>query len=222
MLNKIIEMSINFVFPRSHLEKYLMKASQIQFEQKLTTRMQHQPRQFSPYYYKDKLVKDCVIELKERNNKDVARLFSSILGLYIKREVELIMKKNITSQFYLVPIPQHHSKTKSKGFSHTNTLTKEVYKRIYSSSSRYNIEINPCISKIKHSKNLHSLFGKHIRFASIKNTMQAFLDINKVKTSYYFIIDDVFTTGATFKEARRSLVDSGALSENLYFISIAH
>ncbi len=38
----------------------------------------------------------------------------------------------------------------------------------------------------------------------------------------FFIIDDVYTSGATFKEMRRSLLGCGAFPEHIFFVSIAH
>jgi predicted amidophosphoribosyltransferase len=222
MLNQIHTVVINIIFPRTYLERYLEKCSQIEFISKLTPRIQVQHRQFSPFYYKQQLVKDCIIELKERNNKNVARLFAQTLAQYILQNIQILQKNMVNASYFIVPIPQHISKTKEKGFLHTQTISEEIFKHILHRDSNLNISILSCIQKISHTKRLHELKGKKKRFKTIKYTMQACLTKYDAQHAYFFIIDDIFTTGATFKEARRTLLESGVLQEHIFFISIAH
>lgn len=235
MLNKIISVIIETLFPKSHLQKYLEICSQIEFEFKLTPRPQNHIRMFYPFYYKDLFVKDCIFELKERNSPDVARLFGKILAGWVIKEISQIQAfysqnthntpqrtiKNI--EYYLVPVPQHTTKTKEKGFCHTTTLAKSIHSKIKKSSTVHgNISLKSCIIKKNYARKLHSLKEKKERFSIIKNSMEAFITKHDAHTAYFFIIDDVFTTGATFKEVRRSLLDCGVLLEHIFFISIAH
>ncbi len=221
MVNKMISVVINTIFPLTYLEKYLMHCSYFDFVQRLTPRLQYKERQFSPFYYKDTLVKDCIIELKERNNVYAARLFSQVLVQYILQNVENIKNKNPGAIFYVVPTPQHISKTKEKGFLHTETLCKEIIIQ-FKKRSKFKLILFPCIEKVLNTKRLHDLHGKKNRFKTIKNTMKAYITKVDASNGYFFLVDDVFTTGATFKEMRRTLKESGAFPENLYFISIAH
>jgi predicted amidophosphoribosyltransferase len=85
-----------------------------------------------------------------------------------------------------------------------------------------NVSIHPCVCKEKKIKKLHDIIGKRKRFNIIQNSMRAYITKGDAKNAYFFIIDDVYTTGATFKEMRRSLSDCGAFPEHLFFISIAH
>jgi predicted amidophosphoribosyltransferase len=156
---------------------------------------------FYPFYYKDPFVRDCIFELKERNSKDVARLFGKILSRWIVKKC-IENKINIQhTPIYLVPIPQHISKTKEKGFCHTTTLACSIEKIITTLFPDMSISTFPCISKIKKTKRLHDSSGKQKRFVLIKNTMQTHITSQDAKHACFFIIDDVFTTGATFKEA---------------------
>jgi len=160
--------------------------------------------------------------LKERNNKDTARLFGQILAQYVLQNIQIIYENNIHENCFLVPIPQHISKTKEKGFLHTQTLSEEILKHALQRDPDLNISILPCIQKISQTKRLHDLKGKIKRFKTIKHTMRAHLTKHNARHSYFFIVDDIFTTGATFKEARRTLLESGVLQEHMFFISIAH
>jgi len=192
------------------------------FLARLTPRPQYLKGQFSPFYYKDPLVKDCVIELKERNNIYIAKFFSEVLAQYVQKTVAKIVICEPDTYFYFVPIPQHISKTKEKGFLHTKTLAEGILRKVKQRNRNIDFKIFECIKKTQHTKKLHDLKSKRSRFLVIKNTMNCCITKRDAERACFFIIDDVHTTGATFKEARRTLLGSGALPDHLFFISIAH
>ncbi len=212
-------MIIDMLFPRTHLQTYLSTCSQLQFESKLTPRPQKHERMFYPFYYKDPFVRDCIFELKERDSHEVARLFGKILGQWIVRKIHEAENDTV---FYLVPVPQHISKTKEKGFCHTTTLATFIEKAIKRSYPDIALRVFPCISKVKKTKRLHDTKGKRKRFNMIKNTMWTCITKHDAEHAYFSIIDDVFTTGATYKEMRRSLSGCAASVERMFFVSIAH
>ncbi|MEN9921571.1 MAG: hypothetical protein RLZZ517_549, partial [Candidatus Parcubacteria bacterium] len=225
MVDKIISVIKYILFPPSHLQIFLKEASALQFESKLTPQPQMSPRMFYPFYYKDIFIKDCIIELKERNNQDVAKRFGEVLARWILRVInneipgqaqgdtyQQVQSNNHEAgrrsrpAFYLIPIPQHKSKTKEKGFCHTTTLTQSIYSILKNKYKIENIFFYPCIQKEKNIKKLHSGLDKRKRFSYMKYSMKANLKNLYLQNSYFFLIDDVYTSGATFKEARRSLL----------------
>lgn len=226
MLRKTYVMCIQIFFPLSHLQKFLKSVSYIKFLSLCLPRPQLKKRMFHPFYYKNNFVKDCIIELKERNSKHVAEYFGKVLAQWIIREVTLLDSRlrgneEICTNFYLVPIPQHKNKTREKGFCHTTTLTRHIYTHVQKSNLK-NISINPCVVKHTQTKRVHNTKSKKARLYTLTNTTKAYVTKKDARHSYFFLIDDVYTTGSTFKEARRSLKDSGVLEENIYFVSIAH
>lgn len=216
MLYKIISVIIEVIFPKTPLEKFISSCSYIEFEQKLTPRNQTKPMMFFPFYYKDPFVRDCIIELKERDNQNIAKFFAHILFRFIAKTIHDMPDKT----FFLVPVPQHISKTKEKGFCHTTTLTKQIYELLQIRNFS-NVYIKPCIIKQKNIKKLHTFKSKQIRFNLIKNSMKTYITKQDAQ-HVFFIIDDVYTSGATFKEMRRSLLGCGAFPEHIFFVSIAH
>lgn len=245
MVKKIISVIIGAILPKSYIQNFLQNCSQIKFETKLTPRPQFHTQMFYPFYYKDIFVRDCIFELKDRNSRDVASLFGEILSRWIMRKIEEVLLQNPVSfriysgissnnneipgqarddkiKFYLVPVPQHTSKTKEKGFCHTTTLVQEIDIILKKRHLNIHIRFFPCIGKIKKTKKLHDTQGKRRRFNIIKGTMRSYLTKHDAKHAYFFIIDDVYTTGATFKEIRRSLSDCAVPHEHVFFVSIAH
>ena len=234
MIYKIILVTIEAIFPRSHLQVFLKKISFIEFNIKLTPRVQHHDNMFYPFYYKDPFVHDCIFEIKERNSNDATRLFGKILSQWVIKKINEINALTILnyssdkisfesdSIFYLVPVPQHISKTKEKGFCHTTSLAQSIEVIVKNKYPHIPISLFPCVKKIRKTKKLHDTQGKIKRFSLIKKTMQASVTKEDAKQAYFFIIDDVYTTGATFKEVRRSLSDCVVPTEHMFFISIAH
>lgn len=221
----MISVIIEVIFPKTYLESFLMRCGQIEFERKCAPQAQLHTQMFYPFYYKDRFIKDCIIELKERNNKDVARLCGKVLAGWVVREVYRLKEgwpRSGQPSFYLIPIPQHISKTREKGFCHTTTLANATYLYIRKKYPDIHMQCKSCITKESRTKTLHNTKEKRKRFAQIKKSMRAYITRQNSLNSYFFLIDDVYTTGATFKEARRSLLDCGVPSGNIFFISIAH
>lgn len=245
MVKKIISMCTEIIFPKSHLQFFLGRCTQIRFERKLTPRPQLYNQMFHPFYYKDPFVHDCIFELKERNSTNVALLFGNILSRWIVKKIDEVLLESSVSpriysgissnnnaipeqaqddniKFYLVPVPQHISKTKEKGFCHTTTLSYSIQNILQRKYPNITILVFPCICKIKKTKKLHDTQGKMKRFKIIKETTESQVTKQDANYAYFFIIDDVYTTGATFKEIRRSLSDCAVPREHIFFVSIAH
>ncbi len=226
MLDKLISVIKECIFPSSHLTRFLVMCNDIEFESKLTPRPQLNTRMFYPFYYKNKFVTDCIIELKERNSAKVAERFGKILARWIVREIEHIKSiqeiNNQIIKFYLIPIPQHITRTREKGFCHTTTLTCSILEHLKRRYQMKQIYFSSNITKIKNIRKLHTGMNKQKRSVEMKYSMKADLSKFDLCHSYFFLIDDVYTSGATFKEARRSLIDCGALEDHIFFVSIAH
>ncbi len=202
MANKIISVFIEFFFPQTHLQVFLEKCSQLKFESKLTSRLQNKDNIFYPFYYRDFFVRDCIFELKERNSKKVANLFGNIISKWIIKKI-MDSKNPQLKNFFITPIPQHFSKTREKGFCHTTTFSNSIISSIKNRYPELNVTLFTGIKKIKKNSKLHKSKNKRSRFNFIKNTMKSFITKQDAISSYFFIIDDVYTTGATFQEAGR-------------------
>jgi predicted amidophosphoribosyltransferase len=219
MANQMLQVFINIIFPKTHLEKYLAECSVLEFERRLTVRQDQNNRMFSPYYYKDPLVKDCLLELKNRNNEHVARLLGHKVAQWIAHTTAHIRLQDRCIPILLVPIPQHISRSKEKGFLHTRTLCEHILKLLPHDTP---VLIKECICKTTATRQLHNLKGKRIRFKTIKGTMRAHITKDEACRAHVILIDDIRTTGATFNEAYRCLVKCGVDRDHIYFVSIAH
>ena len=94
MLRKIFRVCIEALFPKSHMQEFLETASLIHFLSFCATKPQLKQRMFHPFDYKNNFIKDCIIELKERNMHCVAKHVSIILSDWIIREIINLKKSD--------------------------------------------------------------------------------------------------------------------------------
>lgn len=102
-----------------------------------------------------------------------------------------------------VPMPIHKSKKRTRGFNQSELIARDL-------SSVLNIptETNILI-KTKKTQSQTKL-TKEERLQNVKNAFKA-TNSELINQKIIFLVDDVFTTGSTMKEAARVLKKSGAL-----------
>lgn len=127
-------------------------------------------------------IKQILNEVKYHNNYGAAVIMGEILGLAAKEQTCLQCID------YLAPVPLHINRIKQRGFNQTEAFAKgmkHVWRR-------------PVIEVIRQKNTVpqSDLTAKE----RVKNMKNAFLISNpeKIKGKHILIIDDIFTTGATF------------------------
>ncbi|GIW21761.1 MAG: hypothetical protein KatS3mg068_0768 [Candidatus Sericytochromatia bacterium] len=133
------------------------------------------------------LLKTLIYEYKYNKNKDLSIIFSNLIekNINIKDKVDIITS-----------IPIHKEKMKSRGFNQSELLAKEI---AYKKRWKYlNI-----LDRIKNTKAQFSL-NLDERKENLKNAFIINSKIN-LKNKNIVIVDDIYTTGTTIKEACKLL-----------------
>lgn len=160
----------------------------------------------SIYSFKDPHIKKIIHAIKYFHRKDLIVPFAKIMSSEIQKE------KDYTS-YILLPIPMPTFRKYIRGYNHTETLAQQVQREISLPLSTTTLLRNPLMSK-----------KRQVRTKSRKERMQnqnnAFIVNQLVKGMNIILIDDVVTTGATLLEARKVLLEHGALRVVAY--TIAH
>ncbi len=166
---------------------------------------------FSALSYKEKsLTRKLIRQFKYSPYlKELAKTLSVILLEHF------ILTKNNTDDIWensiLIPVPLEISRLKSRDYNQTEELAKELALVL-----AVPVLINNLV-KIKKTRSQVSLSAKE-RQENVKNAFSV-KKPEEIKNKKIFLIDDVYTTGATMQECARVLRDAGA--KQVWGIAIA-
>ena len=157
---------------------------------------------FSAVSYKQTLVKKLIFNFKYPPYlKTLAKpLTFLIISHFALAQNNIILKYGENS--YLVPIPLAPLKKRQRGFNQSELIARKL-------STAYNIPLlADNLIKIKQTKpQIH--LTKEQRAENVKNAFAVKNSI-AVKQKTVFLIDDIFTTGATMESAAHTLKRAGA------------
>jgi ComF family protein len=154
---------------------------------------------YFPVNYKNFLVKRLIQNFKY---PPLIRELKKELAIIIVSHFLSLDKKPDFSDFVLVPIPLDGKKLKWRGFNQTEEIARELSRLL-----KIPLMVD-CLIKIRVTKDQVELSEKE----RLENVKGAFFVKNKekIKGKNLLLVDDVFTTGATMKEAARVLKEAGA------------
>jgi len=146
--------------------------------------------------------------LKFKGIRDIAKLFSEPLA----RLGENIMPQE--TPIFVVPIPTTKSSLRKRGYNQTSLIAKCLEDQ---KKERFQI-----LDILKKRRGVKKQTDVKERKKRIENMRNAFMvsDVDAAHGKNILIIDDIITTGATAREAMRTLQNAGA--RNVYFVAIAY
>lgn len=145
------------------------------------------------------VTKKLIKALKFRFAKDVSKDISRELAQYLKVEINALPK-----DAYLVPIPLHKKRQNWRGFNQAEVLAEAI-------SEKTNWKLIPdLLIRIKQTKPQADLIEEER-----KKNVRGIFNLNpkyQIQNSKYpyILIDDVYTTGSTIREACKVLKRNGA------------
>lgn len=162
--------------------------------------------------YRNKIVKFIIKSVKFKNNFSLRNR----LAIYIADEIAELSSDTTLFQgssplIGAMPMSKHEKSR--RGFNQCEEILKEV-KRMNPNLGNFCFD---ALMKTRETKRQTEL-GRQERALNVKDSMQA--DPKIVSGKPVIILDDLYTTGATFDEAKRALYSAGAKS--VYGIFLAH
>jgi len=185
----------------------------------------------SIFKYGDPFIRKSIKELKYFKNKDAVRLFSKLLYEELNSIFYISLNQNSLNQsdssfttitargdsrgltFLLIPIPLSKIKFRERGFNQCELLCEEIIKlNSFSPSPLPLIYKKDLLIKIKNTKS-QTRVSKEERVVNIKNAFAINPASPKAsqdnKMTLVILLDDVYTTGATMREAVKVLEKAG-------------
>lgn len=178
-----------------------------EFHQRLTGRI---PVNWgvSLLYLRDKKVKNLIHELKYAGAQEIGHSLGSRLG-----EICLCNSANIQKPDWIIPVPLHPKKLFVRGFNQSESIGIGI-------TTKTRWLMNNC--NLRRVLDTESQTKKN-KIDRINNVRAAFdvLNPKEIAGKNILLVDDVFTSGATFESCAIKLMDAGAKSISLATLAIA-
>lgn len=162
--------------------------------------------------YQNKVVRFLIKSIKYKNNFSLRKR----VALYLYEEL-LDIASDVTlfygSSPLLLPMPMSDGEKRGRGFNQCEEIVSEIKKL-----SGENIETSFVTLNKTRETDRQTTLSRQKREINVRNSMYA--DKKTVQGRVCIVLDDVFTTGATLKEARRALMEAG--SKCVIGLFIAH
>jgi ComF family protein len=143
----------------------------------------------------EQTLKQAVEACKYQNAPEIAKELGSRMGRSWQQKESTNLVPKLSSKIALVPIPLHSEKLKARGFNQAERLA-------IGFSDRTQI---PCqsdlLTRIKNTQPQFQMSGKKERVENLKDAFIA----RKSNLNGVILIDDIYTTGTTIREAIAAL-----------------
>lgn len=166
--------------------------------------------------YGHPLTKELVWQVKYAGNRTIADKLAEILYDVLIEELEDKQVFEKHGRAMLVPIPISDKRRFERGWNQTELLSERIESRDASQRFKY---IPHQLIKIVHTESQTKTESRSERQSNLLNTMRV-ADPHSVSGKFVILVDDVFTTGSTFAEARRALKEAGA--KKVLCVAVAH
>ncbi len=146
--------------------------------------------------YEDETLRKLIHTFKYEKIRSIDKTIGALIKKYLKQEPFLLNAENSI----IVPIPLHPKKERKRGFNQAEVIAQILGKQL-------KIEVRTDIVKrIKNTDPQISLKNSKERAVNIKDAFKLLKNAEtKIQNKNIIVVDDVYTSGATIKEASRIL-----------------
>lgn len=157
------------------------------------------------YFLKKGKTQQLIHELKYNKQQQIGNFVGNWLGSV------LIESNRFDNIDYVVPVPLHRKKLKSRGYNQVTTFGKSLAKQL---NTQYNEDFLIKISSTKTQT-------KKLRLDRWKNVQELFVIKNNdsLKNKHILLVDDIITTGATLESCCNAFANIEGLKISLACIA---
>ncbi len=153
------------------------------------------------FRYQNKKVARALVELKSRGIQEIADYFALALLDYLK-ETQAENKLWRKEKVYICPVALHKSKHKKRGFNQNELILERIKYELQDLGIIYRKDILYRIKRTRDQKNLN----KKERHENMKDAFAS--KGSPEHDSHIIVLDDIVTSGATLKEAKKAIKKS--------------
>lgn len=142
-------------------------------------------------YYEGGAISDILHRIKYKGRKDIAVVFGRAFG------EELIKSKYYQHIDYLIPVPLHSNRLRTRGFNQSESICKGL-------SESMDVPLQTDIFRRIIDTDTQTQLNKKQRQNNLKGAFQL-VDKQVLEGKHILLVDDVLTTGSTIEECVRQL-----------------
>lgn len=158
------------------------------------------------FAYEHPVVREMIWELKYRGNRLVAEKLARVLMDMLREELAEREQSENFSDVILVPMPISDKRRNKRGYNQTEILASEMKKLDQRNLFKL---VKGQLVKHRHTDSQTLSATRAERLKNLEGAMHV-VHKPRVEGKCVILLDDVTTTGATFKEAKRALREAGA------------
>jgi len=174
------------------------------------------PRAYAPFAYRHEPLRKALWALKFKGNREVARVCGTLLYDHIIPLLEEYALYHGVTMPLLVPVPISRRRRWARGYNQAELIARAL---VTHDEGRSFELATDALAKIKDVPPQTSLREKSARLKNIEGCF-AIKNPARVAGRDVIVLDDIYTTGATFKEARRAL--KRAHARTVICVAVAH
>lgn len=159
----------------------------------------------SAYSFRDPLLKEIIWDFKYKNKKNILDELFPYINDILMDELEDRHVFNNFQQPILVPIPLHTERQKERGYNQAEIIAYEIFMQ---NGSVFEYSPDNLI-RVKNTVPQARLKNKMNRQKNITDAFEV-VDKSLFHNRNIILVDDVTTTGATLREAKKTLRKAGA------------
>jgi len=217
MKYKIFDMLISFLLPKGELLYKVDNFEEATLEKKLSLKkIKDAPLVEALFSYKDEDIRNLIHAFKYHRRKNISEMFGKFLYEHILADLGEDMYLTHFKDPILMPIPISKNRLRERGFNQAEIIVRETLK--HDNENICSMLSDVLIKKNDKRHQAHAV-SRREREKNIKNSFYV-QNAHKIKDKNIILIDDVITTGATVREARRVLIEAGA--KDVRALAIAH
>jgi ComF family protein len=157
--------------------------------------------------YSNPVIRSLIHALKYKGVTKTVLLIENL----IKNSLNTLINLGIQENDFITPIPLYPKRRSQRGFNQSELIAKSL-------SSQIGIPSIDTLTRIVNTDHQTNIKDYSKREKNMKGAFKT-IDSSPIQGSNILLLDDVFTSGSTTKEAARELLSSGAYKINIFAIA---